>query len=329
MADVGLLRQFMTRLSSGFVIALHDMPPERLARFVDDMWPARPIPLAELVERRKAGKPGSGLFAITVDDGVGYNVRALARLLRVRGWPATFYLPTHYLDTGEPMAFQWWWRLKPLLPHRKLQLPSGEMDLSLPGAIENLSKTVERMWYCQRMECYLPLTMELVSAVANDIGITKADLQGPAPISWPEVERLSRDDLFQFESHTVSHTALFALDEQEIDFEMRQSRDVVEQHTGRPCRHLCYPFGTPQSIGSLAPKVARRYYDSATTMTLGSVDHADPWTLPRIPLYPKNSLLFARLKLMLKCTGLNRVRNGHGSTTQTGGSSIGAAEGGA
>lgn len=298
----------MMRLSAGFVIALHDMPPVRLAELVEGLRPARAIPLAELVERKKAGKSNAGSFAITVDDGVGENVRGLAALFRARQWPATFYLPTQYMDTGEPMAFQWWFRVKPLLPRRKLDLPSGPLDLSRHGAIDELSRNVEAMWYSNRLECYLPLTMDLVDAVARETGLTRDDLRSPAPISWPEVEQLSRDSLFQFESHGVTHAAMSGLNEEELAFEMRQSRDTIEEHTGRPCRHLCYPFGSQLAIGTLAPRLAPRFYHSAVTMTLGSVDHADPWLLPRIPLYPKNSLLFARFKFMLHGAWSRRAR---------------------
>jgi hypothetical protein len=100
-----------------------------------------------------------------------------------------------------------------------------------------------------------------------------------------------------------------ALTEKELVFELRHSRDVVTERTGRECRHLAYPFGSPRSIGSLAPAAAARFYDSATTMTLGHVDSADPWLLPRIPLHPENSALRARLKVLLKCSGMSSVAN--------------------
>jgi hypothetical protein len=53
------------------------------------------------------------------------------------------------------------------------------------------------------------------------------------------------------------------------------------------------------SIGTAASAIARRFYDSAVTMSLGSVDRADPWLLPRIPLYAENSAVRARLKIAL------------------------------
>lgn len=305
-ATGSIFRRLMLRLSGGFVIALHDMPPERLDAFMEGFRPARCVPLPELVMRSKRGKPTAGLFAITVDDGVGDNVRALAQIFRARGWPATFYLPTDYIHTARLMPFQWWWRLKPLLPRRKLQLKSGPIDLSNFANLEALSKKVETMCRRERPEAYFPQIMELAEIVSRETGISTDELQAPdAPIPWAEVARLSRDELICFESHSVSHAAMSSLSEDELVFEMHRSQEAVEQHTGRPCRHFCYPFGSPESIGPRAPVVARRFYDSATTMSLGLVDGADPWLLPRIPLYPKNSVLVAQMKVLLKCSVLN------------------------
>jgi len=54
---------------------------------------------------------------------------------------------------------------------------------------------------------------------------------------------------------------------------------------------------------------AARFYDSATTMSLGHVDFASPWLLPRIPLYPENSTLFARVKILLKCSTIKAPKS--------------------
>jgi peptidoglycan/xylan/chitin deacetylase (PgdA/CDA1 family) len=304
-----LFRRFITGFSGGFVLAFHEIPPQRLAEFVDCLRPAQAVHLSELLQRRKARRPTSGLFAITVDDGVGDNVRALVRLLLARAWPATFFLPTRYLDTGEGMAFQWWRRLKPLLPRKKLELKSGIIDLSPPNAVTELSRKMELLWHSQRLESYLPLTMELAEIVIRENGLTRAAFQPSRPITWREVADTSQNDLIRFESHGVSHAAMSSLTEDELVFEMKHSRDLVTEHTGRPCRHLAYPFGNWQSIGARTAATAERFYDSAVTMKLGHVDFANPWLLPRIPLYPTNSILFARLKILLKCGAVSSLKS--------------------
>jgi peptidoglycan/xylan/chitin deacetylase (PgdA/CDA1 family) len=309
MPDVNPLQRLMIRYSGGFVIALHEIAPKVLSGFIDCVRPAQPVHVSELVQRSKERKSTSGLFAITIDDGVGDNVRALSQLFKSRAWPATFYLPTQYLDTGDGMMFQWWRRLKPLLPHRKLELKSGVIDLSVKGALDALSKKMAQRWYSQRMDSYGPMTMELLDIVIRETGMTREAIQPPAPIRWREVEELSRSDLIRFESHGVSHIAMSTLTEEELLFEMRHSRDVVSEHTGRPCRHLAYPFGGKESIGARAVAAAGRFYDSATTMSLGHVDNTNPYLLPRIPFYPENSKLYARLKIALKCMAVSPLKS--------------------
>ena len=145
--------------------------------------------------------------------------------------------------------------------------------------------------------------MELVECLLKS-GVRRAEIEPPSPITWPEVEALSTHDLIRFESHGITHTAMSALTEEQIAFEMKQSRDLIAGHTGRQCRHLAYPYGGEESIGGLAPSIARRYYDSSVTMSPGRVEGTDPWLLPRIPFYAENSRSLARLKLLLKCGNL-------------------------
>ena len=305
---MSLFQRFVTGFSGGFVLAFHEIQPERLAEFVDCLRPAQPVHLSELVQRSKEHRYTSGLFAITVDDGVGENVKGLARICLAKGWPATFYLPTQYLDIREGMLFQWWQSVKPHLPRKKLELKSGVIDLAPSNAVNELSRKMELLWHSERLESYLPLTMELIEIAIRESGLTTAAIQPPLPITWREVAEISKNDLMRFESHGVSHAAMSSLTEEELVFEMRHSRDLVTEHSGRPCRHLAYPFGSWRSIGARAAATAERFYDSAVTMSLGHVDQANPWLLPRIPLYPKNSTLFARLKILLKCSAVGSVK---------------------
>src|ERR1700685_4294416 len=70
--------------------------------------------------------------------------------------------------------------------------------------------------------------------------------------------------LISFESHGVSHAAMSTLAEDELVFEMRESRDLISRHTDRPCRHFAYPFGSDTSIGTRAAATAQLFYDSAS-----------------------------------------------------------------
>jgi peptidoglycan/xylan/chitin deacetylase (PgdA/CDA1 family) len=302
----------MARSSRGFILAFHDVAPRKMEQLVDSLRPIEPVHLGEMVDRAKAGKPTTGLCAITVDDGTARSVTATAALCRRRRWPATFYLPTANLDSGEGLPYEWWRQVQPLLTGRRLSLPSGQLDLSNARTVGGLSSTMERLWHSAPLDLYHPFTMEIVAAVADELNVPIDFLRPPRTVSWAEVEDFARDEQFHFESLGLSHVAMSALSGQDLHRELRASRDAVTEHTGRVCRHLAYPFGSQQSIGTAAPVAARRYYDSAVTTNFGHVDAADPWLLPRIPLYAKNSTAMTRLKVLLHCS-----RPGYGSKRDT------------
>lgn len=301
------LHRLANRFTGGFILAFHEIRPARFVELVDCLEGFRAITLSELVDRSRSGKSTSGLFAITVDDGVGENVRGLARALVSHGWPGTFYLPTGYVDSGWGMPFQWWYKLEPFLPRRVIVLKSETLDLRPRGAVRDLWLRMEALWRTRPRDAYLPLIMELADYVQHECGVTLQELTPAAPISWTEVSEWSRNQLITFESHGITHTAVSALTETELAAEMQQSRDQIEQHTGQPCRHFCYPFGSAEAIGSEGPRAAQRVYNSAVTLSMGTVDDANPWLLPRIPFYEKNSLTFAKLKIALKCTPVRNV----------------------
>jgi len=162
------------------------------------------------------------------------------------------------------------------------------------------------------MESYLPLTLELAEIAMRERGLGIEAIQPPDPITWPEVTQISRDDLIRFESHGVSHTAMSTLTDEELIFEMKHSRDLISLYTRRPCRHLAYPFGSNRSIGPRAALIAQKLYDSAATMTLGSVDSANPWLLQRVPLYPENTTWYVNLKILLKSSRVNGLLGARG-----------------
>lgn len=300
MPDTSFWQWLIAHRSAGCVLVFHDIPAASFADFISNLGLPHLVHLDELLARAHAHRSTAGLFAITVDDGVGTTLHDLSAVCIARSWPATFFLPTAAVESGEVLPFQWFRALLPILPRRLLLLPSGPLDLRPPNALERLFLRLQRLWHSAPTPAYSPLISELVEFVTQETGLPPSAFQPPSPVSWEVVESLARHDVIRFESHGVSHTAMCALSEPELLRELQSSRDTVALHTGRPCRHLAYPFGSPTSIGPLAPSLAARFYDSASTMTMGPVESADPFLLPRIPIHPENSLYKARAKILLR-----------------------------
>ena len=280
----------------GMILAFHDLPTESFVEQIDALGRERIVPLDELVTRLGAGKPTTGLLALTFDDGVGTVTRQVAAMAVRYQVPVTCYVPTAYLDDPGALTFQAWERVRVRLPRSELRLRTRLLDLRSERAMAAFVAEITHKLYARREEEFLPLVHELGDYLVDHGHATREDLRHPAPISWDEVTALSRDPLIRFESHGVSHRAMTGLNAKEIAQELRLSQQSIEAHTGTRCRHFCYPYGSLESIGREAPALVREHYDSAVTMVRGRIGRQDPALLPRVPLYARDTGNVARLK---------------------------------
>ncbi len=64
----------------------------------------------------------------------------------------------------------------------------------------------------------------------------------PLMLSWKQVREMS-DGGIAFGSHTLTHPFLSRIPRQQAEKEIRLSKDMIEQQTGKPVRTLAYPSG--------------------------------------------------------------------------------------
>lgn len=63
-----------------------------------------------------------------------------------------------------------------------------------------------------------------------------------ASLDWDALRGL-RDDGWEIGSHTVTHPDLTALDDDQLDRELNDSREAVAAAMGEPCTSIAYPYG--------------------------------------------------------------------------------------
>jgi peptidoglycan/xylan/chitin deacetylase (PgdA/CDA1 family) len=282
----------------GFVLAYHNLPAERFIEQIAALAPSRPVTLDEIVERHARGAPTGDVFAITFDDGVGDTVRDIAAVAAARAWPVTFYLPTRYLDEPGGMPFQWLRAIERHAPACRMEAGGEVFDFTAPGAVRAFAKAMTRVMYTRPFEEYGPRLRALADALVAHGHVAREALEAPAAITWAEVASLAQNPLVAFESHGVSHAALSGLPPDDLERELAASRDAIAERTGRACRHFCYPYGGPQSIGPTAPAAVARHYRSATTMSRGRLGRRPLTLLPRVPVYPHDDADLVRLKVL-------------------------------
>jgi peptidoglycan/xylan/chitin deacetylase (PgdA/CDA1 family) len=285
----------------GIILAFHEISHAQLTKHLAQLSELYTfISLSEFVSRLAQGKSTTRLAVITFDDGYGSVLESAAHLAQLRGWPMTFFLPTRYLDTREPYWFQ---ELQALLERTTREhMTIDGMHLLLRDQASR-AKTLDILNRRFRSFSSLEKVDELLRRIRHVVSGSEkrpADLRTAEPISWKRIRELVTREELSFEVHSVNHLALSRLTEEAIRGEMLESRARVEQMTGCNAEHFCYPYGGLDEIGSLAPRIARSLFRSATTMLRGRCHKdTDSAMLPRVPLYEQDSEQRVALKVSL------------------------------
>ena len=279
----------------GTILCFHEIAPAKFVRWMRQLSQQfRLVSLDEMIQRRLGGQSLSGLLAITFDDGWVESCAPIAEICEREEWPITIYAISSLCDSTRTF---WFAELPELLAsaHESspkisngastTQQPAFKPDRTLPRLLRTLpGEEALRTVHQFRAELNLPPDTN----------------KRPRFIDRNFIEHYARSEWISFGSHTVDHQCLSAQTEERLEWQLETSKATLEELTGKPVKHFCYPYGDPASIGKLAPAAVKRHYSSATTMLRGVCGKdSDPHYLPRVPLYNSDSHVRGLMKVAL------------------------------
>jgi peptidoglycan/xylan/chitin deacetylase (PgdA/CDA1 family) len=112
-------------------------------------------------------------------------------------------------------------------------------------------------------------------------------------MSWDELRALA-DEGWEIGSHTHSHPKLPQIADAELRDELRRSRQLCEEHMGRPCPSIAYPYGAYDE--RVAAAAGEAGYSHGATLK-ASIPRPGPLTWPRVGIYHGDRPWRWRLKL--------------------------------
>ncbi|MEZ5364784.1 MAG: polysaccharide deacetylase family protein [Bryobacterales bacterium] len=239
------------------------------------------LPLGEAIDALRSGKLSKPSVALTFDDGFYDFHQAAAPLLAEFGFPATVYLTTYYVKDQRPLP-------NLIVPYMLwLKRDAGvEIDARLLGGAPR--KLTSESW--QTLAARLQAAAlegrsadekdEVVQRLAAQIGINYDALHRSRVLSLmdsDEVRELARAGI-DFQLHTHRHRT--PNDESLFRREIQDNRAFIEELTGKPANHFCYPSGVYRT--EFLPWLRAEAVESATTCDPGlcSAD-TDALLLPR------------------------------------------------
>ena len=252
--------------------------------------------MAEFVKRMDEGRLPDNAVAITFDDGYLDNYENALPLLELSGLPATLFLVTGHVDRAEPF---WWDELAEMILTQEeacsLHFPlEGEvvaLEWGTPAdgvqgwcawepAFDGRHTAFLRLWtVLQRSRP--DVRIDALARLRLLLG--DGAREGDRVVTRSELGRLTANNAFGIEAHSVTHPALTALNADEAAWEVGQSKIACEELTGRPVPGFAYPYG------DMSPEVRAAViasgFDWACSTRYGAVDRkSDRYALPRLPV---------------------------------------------
>lgn len=212
----------------------------------------RIITLDELIDQVVGGLSWrEPVMLLTFDDGYRDNFELAAPLLREQNVPATFFIPTGFLELPK---LPWWDHIAYVIKQthaRRVVVdrcstgsqPPLEIDLEAMSPTTVIASIIrafldetipDEQWFLDRLTevCMVEFDPE---ALGKNLFM-----------SWANVHELADSSLaFTIGSHTHSHRKLATLDIDVQRDELTRSKQILQAKLKQPIKALAYPYGWP------------------------------------------------------------------------------------
>jgi peptidoglycan/xylan/chitin deacetylase (PgdA/CDA1 family) len=261
-------------------LAVH---PDRFSAHIEHLLRLNSAaPLDDLLERGSDRR-----IAITFDDGYADNAIVAAPLLADAGLPATWFITTGTLGQRR----FWWDRLAEAmlgshpLPH---SIDVDVADRTFWLDLRSLSARRNALLFLHRRLLPLPSPAleAAVDRITGQLGSPEATNDN-LTMTVEQLRELARLPLQHVGAHTRTHAHLNGQAPDRQRDEILGSVADLESILQRPVRDFAYPFGGPDTVGTLAPRLVEEAgCRLGCTTTPGSVRRrGDPYRLPRLTVF--------------------------------------------
>ncbi|HUN75615.1 MAG TPA: polysaccharide deacetylase family protein [Steroidobacteraceae bacterium] len=200
----------------------------------------------------------AGAVAVTFDDGFADTYRYAFPSLKRYAIPATIFVATGYVDSGKPF----WFELAAFLLYRvephSLRIEGDTHSYPCGPSVRERAQSLRQV-----QDVLKAMPNERRIAIVSDwlqrysAQIEHGASEHSRPISWAQVQEMAASGI-EFGSHTVTHPNLTQLGDAELEWELVESRRVLEQHLQATVCTLAYPIGTQSAFDARVIAASQR-----------------------------------------------------------------------
>jgi peptidoglycan/xylan/chitin deacetylase (PgdA/CDA1 family) len=252
----------------------------------------RVVGMTELLQRLEE-RSTEPVLAITFDDGYRDNYENAFPILERYGLPATVFLTTGSMDTGEPLWFE---RLALMI--KKTRRASIHLEVA-PAQKIWLRTPAERLDGNARVFSALRGLPDgerrrLLEEVLRQLAVGGARERDRKMLGWDEVRRMHARRI-TFGGHTVDHPFLSRLTASEFRRQVSECKRRIEEELQTPADFFAYPNGREEDFGRANRSLVREAGYRAAVTTIWGVNNefTDPFELRRGGPWEESAALFA------------------------------------
>lgn len=289
--------------ASGRILYYHRVNDEG-----DSFWPATPtaqfeqemrfiarhykvVSLPDLLEGLAEDSPAA-LVAITFDDGYVDNYLNAFPILQRYGLPATIFLATGSIDSGEPL---WFDELAAALQTTARE--SIDVEIDVPRRLW-LRTPTERLGANRDLFAILRVLPDddrrrEVAAILRALGAVGRQTGSPM-LNWDQIRHMKANGI-AFGGHTVTHPFVSKLTPGKTAWEVSECKHRVEEELQSPVEYFAYPNGRQEDFSEASKKAVREAGYRAALTTIWGLNYrsTDPFEMRRGGPWEGTAAMFA------------------------------------
>jgi peptidoglycan/xylan/chitin deacetylase (PgdA/CDA1 family) len=218
----------------------------------------RLLTLDELIAQVESGSScREPTMLVTFDDGYRDNFDVAVPTLRARNVPATFFIPTEFLESPR---LPWWDHVACVIKQMQARWITVERNRTgdSPPLVINLQTMSRNAAIMTIISAFLNQTIAderwFLNQLAERAKVT-IDSEGLGRelfMTWNQVRQLADSGAgLMIGSHAHSHHRLSGLDSDTQSQELSGSKQILEARLGRKVKGLAYPYGWPGTYTNL------------------------------------------------------------------------------
>jgi peptidoglycan/xylan/chitin deacetylase (PgdA/CDA1 family)/CelD/BcsL family acetyltransferase involved in cellulose biosynthesis len=251
------------------------------------------VPLAEATRLLEEGGRPEMVVAVTFDDGYRDNYENAFPILNRYGLPATIFLTTGSLDSGEPLWFE---QLAEAIQKTTREYIDLEFDIPrrfwLRTEAERLESKRRIFGLLRQMDT--AACQERLEEVRRLLGPVAASERRNRMLTWDQVRKMKANGI-DFGGHTVTHPFLSRLAPDKALWEVTECKRRIEEELQQPAGYFAYPNGQPEDFAASNKELLRAagYRAAVTTIWGMNYQSSDRMELRRGGPWESSPALFA------------------------------------